>query len=93
MLAPAFHHSVKEIPVLKTIASQNEGVKELYTIISGWEDDKNKMQQLELITEKVLSIILNKRMKGINREELKKELAEVVSETGFNLYRFAEKYY
>ena len=92
MLAPAFHHSAKEIPVLKTIASQKEGVKELYTIISGWEDDKNKVQQLELITEKVLSIILNKKMKGINKEELKKELSEAASKKGFNMYRFAEKY-
>jgi LAO/AO transport system kinase len=93
MLAPAFHHSAKEIPVLKTIASQKEGVKELYTIISGWEDDKNKIQQLELITEKVLSIILSKKMKEINREELKKELSEVATKKGFNMYRFTEKYY
>jgi GTPase len=92
MLAPAFHQSAKEIPVLKTIASQKEGVKELYTIISGWEDDKNKVQQLELITEKALSIILNKKMKGINKEELKKELSEAASKKGFNMYRFTEKY-
>ena len=30
MLAPVFHRSKKEIPVLKTIASQKEGIAELY---------------------------------------------------------------
>src|SRR5665647_2064298 len=92
MLAPAFHHSAKEIPVLKTIASQKEGVKELYTIISGWEDDKNKVQQLELIVEKVLSIIQNKKMKEINKEKLIKDLSEAASKKEFNMYQFAEKY-
>ncbi|KAA9039532.1 methylmalonyl Co-A mutase-associated GTPase MeaB [Ginsengibacter hankyongi] len=93
MLAPAFHHSAKEIPVLKTIASQKEGVKELYTIISGWEYDKDKKQQLELITEKVWSIIQNKKMKEINKDELKKELSAVASMPEFNMYQFAAKYY
>ena len=93
MLDPAFHHSTKEIPVLKTIASQKEGVNELYTIISGWEHGKNKKHQLELITEKVWSIIQHKKMKEINKEELKKRLSEAASEKGFNMYRFAAKYY
>src|SRR5665647_2786849 len=92
MLAPAFHQSTKEIPVLKTIASQKEGIHELYTIISGWEYDKNKIQQLELIVEKVLSIIQNKKMKEINKEKLIKDLSEAASKKGFNMYQFAEKY-
>ena len=37
MLAPAFHHSQKEIPVLKTIASQKDGIHELFTIITAWD--------------------------------------------------------
>jgi len=92
MLAPVFHHSTKEIPVLKTIAFQKEGVKELYTIISKWKDDKNKKHQLELMTEKVLSIILNKKMKEINKDELKKELSEAAFKPSFNMYAFAQKY-
>lgn len=92
MLAPAFHLSAKEIPVLKTIASQKKGVKELYKIISEWEYDKNKPQQLELMTEKVWSIIQNKKMKEINKEDLKNSLSEAISKPAFNLYAFAQKY-
>ena len=92
MLAPAFHHSQKEIPVLKTIASQKEGVHELYKIITGWQSEVGSSKEIELLTEKVWSIIQNKKMKEINREELKKELSEVALKPGFNIYQFAEKY-
>ncbi len=93
MLAPVFHYSQKEIPVLKTIASQKEGVRELYTIISGWEEDKNKDHQLELATEKVWSIIQNKKMKEIDKEDLKNKLSQELSKVDFNMYHFARKYY
>jgi LAO/AO transport system kinase len=92
MLAPVFYRSQKEIPVLKTIASQKEGVQELYKIITRWEFDKHPAQKLELMTEKVWSVIQNKKMKEINKEELKKDLSEAASKPEFNMYHFAEKY-
>lgn len=92
MLAPVFSNSKKEIPVLKTIASQKEGIAKLYEIISAWDFNINKFQKLELITQKVWSIIQSKKMKEINKEELKKNLEEAASLPDFNLYHFAEKY-
>jgi LAO/AO transport system kinase len=93
MLAPAYHRSKKDIPVLKTIASQKEGVHELYTIISGWDFNYMKYQKLELMTEKIWSIVQYKKMKEINKEEMKKSLSEAISKADFNIYNFAEKYY
>lgn len=93
MLAPAFHHSQKEIPVLKTIASRREGVHELFTIIAGWDFNEMPDKKLELVTEKIWSIIQHKKMKEINREELKNHLLEAISKPGFNMYRFAGKYF
>jgi len=92
MLAPVFSSSQKEIPVLKTIASQKEGVAKLYEIISAWDFDIKQSQKLELMTQKVWAIIQSKKMKEINKEELKKKLEEAVSLPDFNLYHFAEKY-
>jgi LAO/AO transport system kinase len=92
MLAPVFNSSQKEIPVLKTIASQKEGVPELYKIIAGWKFDSGSSGKIELLTEKAWSIIQSKKMKGINKIELKKELSEAVTKPGFNMYHFAEKY-
>jgi GTPase len=93
MLAPSFHHSQKEIPVLKTIASRKEGVKDLYAIITGWGDERNNMHRLDLITEKVWSIIQNNKMKEVNKEELKQKLSEAITQSDFNMYEFARKHY
>ena len=92
MLAPVFNRSQKEIPVLKTIASQKEGVQELYKIIRGWEFETESSKRNELLAEKVWSIIQSKKMKGINKIELKKELSVAATKPGFNMYDFAEKY-
>ncbi|MGH2647787.1 MAG: methylmalonyl Co-A mutase-associated GTPase MeaB, partial [Ginsengibacter sp.] len=92
MLTPAFRHSQKEIPILKTIASGKEGVSELYKIIGGWNIDINENHKLELMTEKAWSIIQANKMKEINKEELKSSLSMELSNKEFNIYLFAEKY-
>jgi LAO/AO transport system kinase len=92
MLAPVFHRSQKEIPVLKTIASQKEGVHELYKIITGWEFEARSSKKIELLAEKIWSIIQSKKMKEINKEKLKSELSIAAAKPGFNMYHFAEKY-
>ena len=92
MLAPVFNRSQKEIPVLKTIASQKEGVPELYKIIAGWKFEVESSKRIELLAEKVWSIIQSKKMKEINKVELKKELSIAATKPGFNMYQFAEKY-
>jgi LAO/AO transport system kinase len=93
MLAPVYHHSQKEIPVLKTIASQKEGINELYKIISSLQFNDQSIKKIELLTEKVWLIIQGKKMKEINRDELKKELSVASVKPGFNIYNFAEKYF
>lgn len=91
MLAPAFYHTKKEIPVLKTIASQKEGIKELYTVLTG-RFDNNTERKIELMTEKVWRLIQHKKMKSIDREKLKENLSKELAEKTFNLYLFTEKY-
>ncbi|MDQ6764251.1 MAG: methylmalonyl Co-A mutase-associated GTPase MeaB [Bacteroidota bacterium] len=91
MLAPAFHNSAKEIPVIKTIASQKKGIEELYNKIVTDEINPPSDKKANLIFEKAWSIIQSKRMRNINKEELKRNLLEAISKPEFNLYRFAEK--
>lgn len=93
MLAPAFHKAKREIPVLTTIASQKEGVHELYKTISGWESDYNDRNKIKLLTDKIISIIHARKMKDINREELQASLKKEFNKEGFNIYQFADKYY
>lgn len=92
MLAPTFHRSQKKVPVLKTSASQKEGITELYETIAKWQFNKDEIYKVELMMEKLLSIIQNKKMKDINKDKLKVHLLEAAKEADFNLYQFAEKY-
>ncbi len=92
MLAPAFHHSTREIPILKTIASQNDGINELYSKISSWKFDVQEPNKINLMTEKAWSLIQSKKMKGIKMEKLKKDLEKALSNPEFNLYKFVGKY-
>lgn len=93
MLAPAFRNHYNELPILKTIASQKEGVKEFYHIIvhelhKAFVSEK----KIWLLAEKAFYLIQRKRMKDVDKAQLKKEI-DIASQTGnFNLYKFiAEK--
>jgi LAO/AO transport system kinase len=93
MLAPVFHRSEKEIPIIKTIATNGEGISELYKIISGWDFAELPAQKLDLLFDKTWSIIQDRKMKEINREDLKQALRTAYAQPGFNMYNFVEKYY
>jgi LAO/AO transport system kinase len=90
MLAPAFHRSVNEISIVKTIASQKEGVKDLFEKI---EVHQRLVQSSDkkywLLAEKAFHLIQQHRMRDIDKAILKKELEE----TGEgNLYLFIKRY-
>ena len=91
MLAPAFNKFDREIPILKTIASQKQGIKELYKNIE--EHPVATAKKTGLIFEKIWSIIQSQKMKNIDIGTLKKDLFTAMAEPGFNIYSFAKKYY
>ncbi len=89
MLAPSFSRHYHEVPVVKTIASQKEGIHELMEIIihqlqKSHISDKN----FWLLAERAFYLIEQKRMKGIDKAELKKEIEEAFKTGKFNLYKF-----
>jgi len=90
MLAPAFHTQHREIPVLKTIAVKKEGIAELKEKISFQHSAPNAERSNWLRAEKAYQLIRNKRMKNVNKEDLKNEIANAGDD--FNLYRFVENY-
>ena len=89
MLAPAFHTHEQEIPIVKTIALQKEGVQELKEKISQLHSNQNAEKKLWLLAEKAYQLIRNKRMTDINKRTLKEMIAKETD--GFNLYQFVEK--
>ena len=89
MLAPAFAHHKQEIPVIKTIANQKEGARELWLKIDELlQQHHNNERRSWLLAEKAYFLIQQKRMKDIQKKELKQQIEEAVSKGNFNLYQF-----
>jgi LAO/AO transport system kinase len=91
MLAPAFHRQETPVAVIKTIASQKEGIEELYSAINdNLKQSGKNTKHFWLLAEKAYYLIQQKRLKDIDKatlqESIKKEGAD------FNLYRFIKNY-
>jgi hypothetical protein len=57
----------------------------LYKIITAWEFKPGSSKRIELLAENVWSIIQSKKMKGINKAELKNKLSVAATEPGFKI--------
>lgn len=88
MLAPAFHKSEHEIPVIKTIASQKKGIEELKEKLLA-SHEKNDEKKIFLLSQKAFHLIQTKKMKGINMEKIIEQLKEMQD---MNLYKFIQKF-
>ncbi len=92
MLSPVFNKTSKRIPILKTVASEKEGITELYKKIDEWKFDNQSKQKINLLAEKIWALIQNEKMKNFDKEKIKKEIEEAVLNPDFNIYSFAKKY-
>ncbi len=89
MLAPAFSNHYHEVPVVKTVASQKEGIKELLEIILHQLQKAHLTDKtFWLLAERAFYLIEQKRMKGIDKAVLKKEIEAAYTKGNFNLYKF-----
>ncbi len=89
MLAPTFKTHYHEVPVLKTVASQKEGVTELLdAVLHLLQKSHLTDRRFWLLAEKAFYLIEQKRMKDINKLILKKEIEAAWQRGNFNLYQF-----
>lgn len=93
MLAPAFKLKENEIPVVKTIASEKKGIKELVEKIK-WHKNLSETtnKRMNILAEKAYRLIQQKRMNNIDKDELAEEIKNAFKKEDFNLYRFAENF-
>lgn len=92
MLAPAFSHHKKEVPILKTVASQQTGIKALFEKINALYQKEMTDRKAWLLTEKAWHLIQEKRMKDLSKEKLKQEMVKALHDSDFNLYAFIRQY-
>ncbi|HEY6161323.1 MAG TPA: methylmalonyl Co-A mutase-associated GTPase MeaB [Bacteroidia bacterium] len=81
-------HSEKEIPVIRAVAAQDEGIAELYAAIETLYPQKKNDKRSFLLAEKAFHLLQNKRMKDISRASLREQIEKASREKNFNLYRW-----
>jgi len=81
----------EQIPVFKTIASQNDGVADITNFILSAPALKNNRKEF-LLAEKAYKLIQQKRMAGVNKVKLQQAITEAITDPQFNLYSFIESF-
>lgn len=83
----------KGTPVIKTAASRHEGLSELNECISEMHLRKqNPEMRVHLLAERAYHLIQKKRMKDIQKDELRRRIASAIQDGDFNLYTFIDKF-
>ena len=91
MLAPAFRKQYQEVPVMKTIATQWAGIKELAeTILHQLQKKQVSDKKSWLLAERAFYLIQQQRMADIDKQKMKKEIEELSSLGNFNLYKYCK---
>ena len=91
MLAPAFHTKKIPIPVIKTVAATKQGIEELYNaVLTQIAHPVLNEKRSWLLAEKAYYLISQKRMAGVDKNELRKKIAAAGG--NFNLYQFTQSY-
>ena len=90
------HNKAKEweIPVIKTIASNNEGIPLVIKAMEAHHQftHYNKNRQLEMLTMMAFQLIQHKRMKDIQKDVLQLQIQTAMAKESFNLYQFVATY-
>lgn len=92
MMAPAFQQD-KTIEVVKTVASQKEGIEELATAIAIHHQHITLTERkIWLLTERVYQLIAKNRMKPYDKKKIYQQLQEKAQTELFNLFAFVNEY-
>ncbi len=93
MLAPAFANHQQEIPVVKTIATEQNGAGELLQNIQTLLQQQHINERRSwLLAEKAYYLVQQQHMKDVQKKEMKLNIEEEMKKGDFNLYRFVSKY-
>jgi LAO/AO transport system kinase len=91
MLAPSFTKNPREVPIIKTTATEKKGIPELYEAIEN-NLPQNEEKRLSLLTEKAWQLLTQKKMNWVDKMKLRQSIEAGINEDNFNLYSFIENY-
>ncbi|WP_212001287.1 methylmalonyl Co-A mutase-associated GTPase MeaB [Chitinophaga sp. HK235] len=90
LLAHSKQQASWEIPVIKSVATQQKGIHEIVTAIARHKEAIMHQHQRRslLLAEKAYQLIQHRRMHDISKKNLQTEIQEHISQHSFNLYRY-----
>jgi LAO/AO transport system kinase len=93
MLAPTFSSHKNEVQIIKTVASEHTGLDELYEAIQKHQQQQSENERKsQLLAERVYFLIQQKRMKDVDKQNIKTAIDSKMKEPDFNLYQFVEQF-
>lgn len=92
MLPFSSNERQKKAPVLKTVATERKGIKELAEKILQHQLSDTAKNKYLLLAEKAYFLIQQKKMKDINTTMLSASIEKLAGEQEFNLYKFIENF-
>lgn len=91
MLAPAFHTHEEKVEIIKCVANTGEGIAELWNAIMRYLSSPHFNERRSwLLAEKAYHLIAKKRMKDIDKDELREKIDAELKNGNFNLYGFVK---
>ena len=93
MLAPSFSRHSSEVPIIKTIASQKQGISDwLQAIEAHLAKHREPDKRAWLLAERAYHLIERNRMKDVNKQRLKEAIEDLQKRHAFNLYQFVQQF-
>lgn len=80
------------IPVIKTVATRQEGMEELMEALSAHATHHQPNRKSKSLAERAYRLIADRRMRDVPIEKLEKELTVALASPDFNIYRFINGY-
>jgi LAO/AO transport system kinase len=88
------HSSGKDIPVIKTVASEKKGLAELaISIEQRLEHLPHSERKYWLLAERAYHLIRTDRMKDISKDMLRENIRQAMNQNSFNLYSYIQSYF
>ncbi len=82
-----------EAPVVRTVATKNEGLPELLDAIEKHHQHGfSSHKKVHLMAEKAMMLIRNLRTRDISFENIEQELQQLMTDKNFNLYQYVSKF-
>jgi len=93
LLAPAFGKRSREVPVIRTIATEKKGIPELvHRIKNDVRPGVNEERRIALLTEKAWQLMAKQRMREVDKLELRRRVEKGLQNHNLNIYSLVADY-